>query len=707
MPTSTLIPMFDPQGQVRMIPMDKVDEAKKSGGKVARKFRDPKGTERWIPAKLTNEAIKAGGRPVPIHIEEQPKLDGSPIGRFLSSAGSAIGGVVKGFDPRPTEEEKQQGLTSAYDYALRPAERLVQSHIEQGKQADREFRQAAPTSLHPTQQQREHRQKALAHGLATVIPGVGPWAANVGEQVGTQIGTGDYAGAAGTLAGNATVAVAPKIIGKATRGLMKTAERAREAATKTRPRETAELVKKTETENKSLSEKASKANEEQEAQRKIDLRKHFEKVKEIERANEKAKSPAERKAALTRGVEKLDTDFQSDLKKTADNVRKEASGKYDAVRSATQGQTVPSDQLASAVREAESKIQGSSENLKIFRDILSKHPEEEGEIEYQGAKIPKGHPLYDVLKEGIESPDSTFSNLQGYYTELGDKFSTGTLPGDVYQAMKSLHKNIGNLMQQMADRSGVGPQFSEARNFYRQYMQTFRDHNSPLYKAIKATERGKSIASLSGKDQTGIQALARYNPDLAQRANTIRGYQSEARSIPSKPKDLKSLPKLEPKPSPISPGVKKIGTEDIQQAKQEGMQQRADFIKKRGGQIAVTFGAYRMLENVIHGNLSALPEDFAGAVAGYGITQAIGMLLENKKIMEAFTKPTLRDLDEIPPDMRGDIKEIVEEAQRQGIKVDPTLKALVGATAAGAAQIKGPKQKELEGTAEYYRNNPR
>lgn len=454
-----------------------------------------------------------------------------------------------------------------------------------------------------------------------------------------------------------------------------------EILTKTTPRETAELVKKTAEENKEAIEKTAAENAKTEAKRKLDLAKHFEKTQEAKQANIEAGAGVARKEALTHGVEKLDADFQKDLKETEKNVRAQAGKKYDDVREKVGNLTVPNSNLADAVSKAEKNIAGSSENVKIFRDILSKHPSEEpGFIEYQGAEIPKGHPLYKVLKEqgAVDAKPATFSDLQGYYSELGRAISKGNLPDDVFRALRDLHTSIGNMMQGLSDQAGVGPEFAEARNFYRQYMEAFRDHNSPLYKAIKATERGKSIAALSGKDVTGIETLARYNPELARRANTIRGYQAEARAISSKPKVTKQLPKLGPKPSLAEAETKTIGPEEVREAKAKGLEHRAEFIKKRGGQIAATFGVYRILESIIHGNLGSLPNDFAGALAGYSTTQAIGMLLENPKIVEFLTRPTARDIAQIPPEMRGDFGKIAQIAAQKGIHVDPRFYTAAG-----------------------------
>jgi hypothetical protein len=55
--------------------------------------------------------------------------------------------------------------------------------------------------------------ESVGHTVAAALP-LGPWVAQTAEQVGSKVGQRDYAGAAGTVAGNATLAVAPKAVGK-------------------------------------------------------------------------------------------------------------------------------------------------------------------------------------------------------------------------------------------------------------------------------------------------------------------------------------------------------------------------------------------------------------------------------------------------------------------------------------------------------------
>ena len=154
----------------------------------------------------------------------QPIFGDKPAAQpgFLSSAGSALKqgavGIGKLLDPRETPEEKERNKKSSipgyiFDNALGMyvVERVAQGQIEEGQKAKQEFDAAdVPlTRIPKTRDEKEHRELALGHALAAVLPGVGPWAASVGEKVGEQIGGGNKAGAAGTLTGNAVMYEAP------------------------------------------------------------------------------------------------------------------------------------------------------------------------------------------------------------------------------------------------------------------------------------------------------------------------------------------------------------------------------------------------------------------------------------------------------------------------------------------------------------------
>lgn len=559
----------------------------------------------------------------------------------------------------------------------------------------------------------------------------------------------------------------------------------------TSPEVAEKLAEDTQTANTASQAKADQANAKIMSNRAKQLQQHFEQTQAVRAQNEAAESLQSRKAALSRGVEQLDPQFQSDLQATEKNVRAQAGANYDAVRSTLEPQpqpvqyvkngpdlnleataaklppvpegytrlyrsespttkfedvfdksklqdfnanrpegksytddlnsaayykqtygpdaqtsyvdvpnavaqkakigdgeyvigdkaTVPTQSLVDAVRKAEGLIEGSSENLKVFRDILSKAPEQEDVVFSGGQKFGPGTPLYESVKaspEGLPgaSAPATFSDLQGYYTELGSQLSKGTLPSDVYLAMKDLQGSIGNLMQNMAESKGVGEQLMNARKFYSDYMSAFRDHGSPLYKAMNATERGKSIGALKGADQSGIQILARYNPELAQRANTIRGYQAEAKSIPSRTATPKPEPALPPSKPPVLADIKKIGLKDIQEAKQNAMLARKGPVGGKLGHLASGAGAWHVISSAMYGN----PEGMLIGGAVSGIPYALSKVLKMPEVVRILSTPTPADIAAIPPEIRGDLPQIVKQAQKEGIAVHPAILSLAGAT---------------------------
>ena len=108
--------------------------------------------------------------------------------------------------------------------------------------------------------------------------------------------------------------------------------------------------------------------------------------------------------------------------------------------------TIPRENLAAAVEKAQTKLKGSTESIKQFKDILSKAPDtEEPDFIDTGnqGRIPKGHALYDVFLEmrnaeqGATTPNvppagSSATSKATLHGSLGEKLSGGNLLPDVY-----------------------------------------------------------------------------------------------------------------------------------------------------------------------------------------------------------------------------------------------------------------------------------
>jgi len=180
------------------------------------------------PIRLATQGVKvagtnAAGRPI-FAPAGQTEPKGSAARRFLSSAVDVVKNAAKGMyhglveGPQNPEETQIEAANPFAGRADLIAHRFITGPMKaEANAAKEEFAQSNPWSLHPSQEQIWHREKALGHGLATILPGVGPTAAQAGERVGEQWGTGDIAGALGTLAGNAAMYAAPEVAGKVAR----------------------------------------------------------------------------------------------------------------------------------------------------------------------------------------------------------------------------------------------------------------------------------------------------------------------------------------------------------------------------------------------------------------------------------------------------------------------------------------------------------
>lgn len=423
-----------------------------------------------------------------------------------------------------------------------------------------------------------------------------------------------------------------------------------------------------------------------------------------------ARELASHKEALNAGVQQLDAKFKNDLISTAKDAKQQLDNKYDTVRSALEPKTdpdtgeitpapsVPSSQLATAVQNAEAKLMGSSENIKQFKDIISKHPDDDPDFVTDKTlgrnnlgTVPRGDPLYDIIKDsqGIESgKGATFRDLQGYYTELGDKLSSGGLQGDVYQAMKSLHDDIGGMMQKMAADNGVGSQLADAQNYARNYYADWRKPGTPLYDAIKKSpELGDAINHFQGADQSGIGTLAKYNPELAKRANTIRAYQQQANSISPKPFVEKPVSALAPATPPVQADIKTVGPEEIQSANAGELMKRTATIRKTVNKAALYVTGYRSLAAVGRamsgdaGALASLPADIGEGMALAAGGNGLASLLESPSVSRYLTKPTPAQVATIDPSIARDLQPIVDAARKKGVSISPALTAAISANA--------------------------
>jgi len=324
----------------------------------------------------------------------------SASSRFLSSAGGAVSGAAKGLyhgiveGPQNPHEAAMMGegpgespewrdpilgrLTMVLDRLL------VQPSVVQAQQAVDEMKKAnAATpwySFAPNGEAKEHRQLAAGHALAAAVPGVGPWAAQVGEQIGQQIGTGDVAGAAGTLAGNVAIYEAPHAIGKTAKFTFGVPKSTMDAVTETTPRDIREMAEKVAEENEAARKKAAddyakaqetykqkKAEAEHETRgreigHKYDVK---QKAKQgVENYRKEAADVAEHNARVWK---KTSEAYKSELDKVRDD-NKRVTDKYDAERSRIEDENKAAEHLLEMRRAEEDALEKETEEYYAKED---------------------------------------------------------------------------------------------------------------------------------------------------------------------------------------------------------------------------------------------------------------------------------------------------------------------------------------------------
>ena len=518
------------------------------------------------------------------------------------------------------------------------------------------------------------------------------------ERLEAGIGQAGAMGGVGEVAGGVARAI-PKVAdmpGKIIRA-------GQEAVTRTSPSDVANIVRDTSAKNVEAVRDATDKNVAQDAARKLDLRKHFEKKQAANMSNEEASAQVSRKEAINRGIEKSDPKFHEDLAATEKEVNAKANEKYASLRRV----------------------------LKDEKSGMYQPKDEDGHIQGEPVSVPQR--LFDAADASMRGSDNaptivkdlgkrvqqgevslSYNDLQGYREEIGRELRKGTLAPDVFDAYKRMMPMIDDAMQEIAERKGMGRAQMDARNYYRQYAQTFLDKESPLRQAIHEgkslkREAGSVIDSLRDKD-AAVQALARYNPELARRANTLRGLQSEAASLPAKPGKVTPAPNLEPPKPPVEAKTTTLTPQILSDLKGVNVDKAAEGFRAPN-RMASTFLGYDLMRNAFNalGNAAdfkfgSAAKDLLKSVRDVGIRVGYSMgsgkmadLLERPAVRESLKQITDRDIAELkklPPDQQAalgsELKALVDSAQKKGVKVSSPLSAWVGAVVGATAPKKTP-----------------
>ena len=281
---------------------------------------------------------------------------------------------------------------------------------------------------------------------------------------------------------------------------------------------------------------------------------------------------------------------------------------------------------------ASEKFEGSAERPKIFKDI----------------------------EQNIDNADSIpYRDLQGYREEIGSILKKGGLKSDIYQAYNALQDGIdGEIAEDCRPQRCRATTARRTRIVAQPETNVLRPQIS-AQEVSRCQRTKRSSGGLAGQDRTGIESLSRYNPELARSANTIRGYDAEARSTTVPKPSTKPAPELAPRKAPINypaarvADARKISAEDVQAAKADSLSGKINSAQRRANWIAASPLFYGVHE-AIKGNIGGLAESAAAGAAISMGARAIGNFLHKPEVMQFMTKATEKDLAAIPPELRGD-----------------------------------------------------
>lgn len=404
-------------------------------------------------------------------------------------------------------------------------------------------------------------------------------------------------------------------------------------------------------------------------------------AQQLETKREAEKSNA-RASSIDRSLKEGSQKLGERVKDLDAKLREEANEKYATVRQAVGNDPgVPLADLAQAAQYAEQNIlKGSAENIKQFRELARKAPEDEG-IVSGGVTFPPDSALYRMLQDAgaIERGGTIpFDQLQGYSSEIGAKLAKGGLPGDIYQALKYLKDKIDAAKQTIADRNGAGEALKQADGFWHSYMDLFYNSDSAISKvrAAVGTLDPEFYADAFTKGKAGDVAVGklkqlqtRHAADASAAADLARNLRSAHTELEntkiSAVKPVEPPKRVQPKaveppretPSPTAPTA-----DDIMASKRQKVRNTADT-------------AGRMRSTTAFRTLTA------------PIRWGESWLLQRPAVLEWISKPTEADLaaiEKLPPaernTLRTNIRQIIDRENSSGnrVPVSPALQRLVG-----------------------------
>jgi hypothetical protein len=637
---------------------------------------------------------------------------------FLASAKAPFVDALKALIPHSWKELGRRATPGVAQYDA-VKNMLVMPAIDQGEQAIDEFKQAnAATpwySFNPSAAAVEHRELGGGHALAALIPVLGPWAAQVGQKEGEQIGTGNYKGAAGTAVGNAALALAPKVAGEAAAAAPEAAQSVVRRFAGTGSGVARDLVQKVTEDNRNISDKNALADK----SHAVDVQNalHETQGRELQHQQDVKQAEENAKNKTVEARRKYITDRQAAAAKNqeAAAARQTALAKQAKIGSwQTRLQTAWRSLLgnvetarAQALKTGNAKYNGVNGML----DPIQADPE-------------TSQKLYSEASEGV-SGDKMPSLLK----EFGDRIRHSPLTYDDH-AYDLMHEGIGKEMQSIAARydeahglaptikklsdgteqrvpnpQGAEAALSQSRNYWRRMKQTFGKALVSSDSATKALKTSAPDVAAANEQANRIRLLGGFDPRIPQVFNHIRNIQKGIDALPEQvsprqvvqqfakayqppgsiprpgvvePEPVKPVERVAPPDRPEPKPSQKISIEDMQRANEAAFRSHGHGVTTFLMRRAAIWPVIRMLSDLTRTGTTSL-RPLAAIPAAGSAGMAVETMLEHPGVREFFTKATRQQVAQIPPDLRGAMPDIVAQAKAQGVQISPVLAAYAAA----------------------------
>jgi hypothetical protein len=628
---------------------------------------------------LANNQASAPPVSAPPLPEQLPSQEG-----FLSSLAAPFVGVAKGLKsavyegPQNPQEaaivganEKNPSWQSPIlGRAILAAKRiLVDPQIDQGKQAASEFKQAGAKtpwySPTPSPTATPHREMALAHGLAAAIPMLGPWAAQVGQKEGEQLGTGNYTGAAGTAFGNAALALTPKAVG----GVKDLIPGAVRRLAGSGPGVARDLVRQVAEDNRRINiDNAGKQANRTAAENTLDLRRQHEQTYQQATTNHYAKE----QAADTQAKSEENTAWLGWRQKTAGKtldggqivgpLQKLRLDSPEVDRTLNQleprGDEVPQESPYAQIRE-----QAAQQHF--GKDYESLSPVKQDQVD--DLLHANGHSPEPIAFDPQAGQPISIDRVQRASSILQRYIRGGRFEGPLLGEMKQVAGVLRNAVTRASADAGAAAELNAARKSTITYQQAFgRERRTPV---TARTVREQQVNPEAYRDRTNEERLAKarnYDPTLVDSYRQVRASREALKKFSSEEQLRRGLQQ----PTP----TRTISANDIRRANESSVQRRGSSAIGSLVRLSVIWPAFHMLSDLMRGH-EVSPGGLAAIPAAGATGAAIDEILTQPSVREFLLQPSRAQVAQIPLELRGQMPQIVAVAKSHGVPVSPLLAA--------------------------------